>query len=219
MLISSLMNLANPDLQSIEFHYSYKEKLKKLSGFQSGRHFLPKYHSKSLEDFVSGISLKDIEDQMLDVTDKLRGNLNLGVNDFTYDVSKSGGGLFECACLTLSIQCAPDPENLNEATHQTKLFLKKEGISRADKIFAAFSHSFAFARIYFAEALNLKEFIYQLEVFIKKETENCSYYYDPAIQYLEILFKISNKKIIMRQDHMDIYFTGDFSISDFIKLL
>jgi hypothetical protein len=217
MLDSTLINLTESDTRQIEFHYSYGEKIKKLSGFQSGRHFLPKYYSKSLEDFISNISLKEIEEQMVEITDRLRANLNLGISDFSYDVNANDGGLFECPLLTLQIKCIPDQENLNEVIHYTTLFLKTLNLEEANKIFVSFAHPFTFARINLSSSWNLKEFISHLEIFNDKNPGTCSYYYNPSIQYLEINFTVPRRKLILSDNNMDVYFSESFSISDFLE--
>jgi hypothetical protein len=219
-IISPLLNDLKNDIKaassSIEFYYKYAEKLKKLSGYQSGKHFLPKYYSKSLEEFARNVSLKDIETSMREICDKLRVILNLGVNDFQYEVNSADGGLFESPGLTFEIQCSPDKDNINEVIFTSRLAVVVSQAGRLQNAFGAFPFSFSYACVNLPSGIDLKDFIAQLEAYDEKTPSDISYYYDPAVQYLDITSRSSGRRIVMYCDHFEVYFSDDYTVFDLL---
>ncbi|MDH4263768.1 MAG: hypothetical protein OEV78_12050 [Spirochaetia bacterium] len=216
-ILNEIKNSSNVEFYSIDFYYNYTEKLKKLSGYQNGKHFLPKYYSKSLEEFVRSVSLKDIEVSLHEISDKLRASLELGVNDFHYEVNSADGGLFETPGMTFNLQCKPDVNNLNEVIFTAHLALLANKIAQTKNSYMAFPFHFQYASVILPSSIDLKNFIGQLENFYKGQSSDISYYYDPSIQYLEITSKSSNKRILLYSDHFEVFFSDEYTIADFLE--
>ena len=215
--ISPLTGNWATNTQTIEFYYSYSEKLKKLSGYQNGKHFIPKYHSKSLDEFVGNISRDDIDSAMIEICDHLRHILELGVNDYYFDVSSSDGGLFESNGIGLYINCKPDPENLTDVIFTNRLELSTEKMQYLEKIIAVLPFHYTFARLTLASGIVLKDFISQVETYCKNNSPDIVYYYDPAAQFLEISSQVTGKCMIITSSHIDIYFTETYTILNFLE--
>jgi len=203
---------------TVEFYHSWSEKIKKLPGYQSGKHFLPKYYSKSLEEFVRNIAVGDIETSMREITDRLREILKPGVNEFQYEVSPAGGGVFEAPGLTFDLQCGANQDNLNEAVFTARLALTLPHPKITEEIFSAFPFSFTHAAVNLPTGINLKDFIAQLENHHKQNPSDIQFYYDPNIQYLELRSPASGKQIVLYSDHFEVFFSDDFQIMDLLKI-
>lgn len=219
-----MMDIVSPFLHAIDiesgyvdFYYSSREKLKKLSGYQSGKHFLPKYYSKSLEDFVANISKTEIESVMSGICDRLRELMKLGVHDYHYEVNSTEGGFFESGHLSFHLNCKPDEENLAEVVFMYRMTVGRQMMPGLSGLMQAFPFEFSYARISFPAIMDLKQFIHQLELFSERTAMEMQYYYDPGVQYLEVSNRSTGKIMMIYPDHMDIYFSGSYTIDDFLE--
>lgn len=201
----------------VEFYQMRVEKLKKLSGYQTGRHFLPKYYSKSLEEFARNIACNDIEENMREICDRLRVVLKPGVNDFQYHVSAAEGGIFEMKDIRFDLTCKPDQENINEVVFTSRFSLDFPNTLPLQEIFEAFPFHFSHAKVNLPQSIELKSFIEQLENYNAENQFDFQYYYDPSINFLQITSISHDRKIIMYGDHFEVFFSNDFTIQDFLK--
>lgn len=229
--------------QEIELIYTSRQKLKKLGGFEKSRHFLPKYYSKALEDFVADIAFEDIRRYCVEIIDPLRDYLELGIEDYVFEVDGTNGAWFKSKELTFQLNCRPDPDKLDEAifTHTLKLeepALKagpemEDRIDHLEKIMSAFPYSFNKAVLFLSAGLNLEDFIAALERHFgvhSKKAETAGdplnghqkkkfYYYDPEANFLEMEFSEPPVKVKLWPDKMEVYFSASFGVLDFYRKL
>jgi hypothetical protein len=211
-----------PDLLSytnktVEFVYTQKEKIKKLSGYQSDRHFLPKYYSKSLVSFVNNISVKDIEDNLSPVAESLRDILGLKINDYSYSVNQSDGGSFDCGQFNLSMFYIPDENNLTEVTFNVNLTLKNIFTEKNDLIFQSIPYYFQYVKFDLNPEFSLKNFIEQYEEFFIDKENHVMSHYDLNATKFELDFERTGKKIVLGENEIKIFFSSRFSVYDFLN--
>lgn len=196
---------------------SYKRKVKSLSGFIQGMHFLPKNYNSAATRFVERIATDDIHKEGSAVSLRLRESLELKSVDYFYEESE-GNVIFECKYFQYRLTAQVNPENLSEAVFLETITPATFFSQKANQVLNCLLQPRYDAHLQFKRTLDIEEVI----EFIEQNYDNpdaLSYEYSLDKTQLQLYIKPEQIEITFEPNEARIRFPNKSVLSMYIGAL
>jgi len=199
--------------------YSMQDcRLKDLSGYVSGSHFIPKVFTSSVEKFISKISEEEIVDHLEKTGVALRNTLELKSIDFESSV-EDGVGIFECSLLKYEYCAKPDKEDLSKVVFFSTLTPMDwtPFVQRFPEILSQIYPAPDKGIVEFDKPLNIPQCIHLLEVHGHDNISNFQY----DTQKNNIHASLISPALLMQisENDVEFHFNNNTSLLEFLELI
>jgi hypothetical protein len=207
-------------IKRVEFVTITTNGVKKLSGFRSGRHHLPKYYTEAVDRFINDIARDEIKEHMEDVSRELRTLLKLRARDFSVEYGENCG-FFECPYLKYSYCVEIDQDELDTVSFTGTLIpIEISKIIEVSKgLDACFPTWFSYLLYTLSKSINVEELINRIEEADTDKLEDFEYDYNSRKTSLELSSKKLKRDIIVRATEIEIHFNAKEAIPQMLESL
>ena len=200
------------------FYSTQDCRLKDLSGYVSGSHFIPKMLTTSVENFVSKVSQQEIDENLETTGGLLRSSLNLKSVDYESFVS-DGMGVFECSFLKYEYYVKPNEQDLSKVIFFSAIIplewdvFVQEFPKICDLLYPIPDR----AVVELDKPINIPQFIHLLE---EQGNDNVSdFQYDTQKNNVHLSMKSPPLQMHVTEDNVEFLFTENNSLQEFLRVI
>jgi len=195
------------------FRVDYRQKLKKLKGFDPSRHFVPTFYSSSVEQFVLKAAFQEIKDHFEDQVEMLRGALSLKLDQYSFYLEQGEIAVFETENLLYRYGACPVKDDLDEVFFRGELHLKNLSYAvESSEQLSPFLSRFEYFSLEPVNPVAVGDFIRAFEAAVSGGSLGISY--NNGADYAVITGSEPERKMEICSDEIRNYFTPDYTWRD-----